>query len=117
MTTPRFGFVVLYVKDIAKAKRFYVDVLGLRVEREAPVFVQFEHFALANDQRLGEGDEPELYWLVDDIEAAHRELGAKTEITRPLETLPFGKVFGVRDPDGATRFLLELARDRPSKAV
>jgi len=26
-------------------------------------------------------------------------------------------VFGVRDPDGGTRLLLELARNRPSQAV
>ena len=116
-TTPRFGFVVVYVKDIAEAKRFYTEVLGLRVEREAPTFIQFEHFALATDARLTEGREPELYWLVDDADAAHRAIGAKTEISRPLETLPFGKVFGVRDPDGGTRLLLELARNRPSKSV
>ncbi len=115
MTTPRFGFVVVYVKDIAKAKRFYVEVLGLRVEREAPTFIQFEHFALASDERLTQGTEPELYWLVDDAEAAYGELRAKAEISRPLETKPFGKVFGFRDPDGATRFVLELARNRPSK--
>ncbi len=112
---PHFGFVVVYVKDMAKSKRFYTDVLGLRVEREAPTFVQFDHFALATDERLIEGKEPELYWLVDDADAAYRDVSAKTEIARPLETLPFGKVFGVRDPDGGTRMVLELARNRPSK--
>lgn len=117
MTSPRFGFVVVYVKDIAKSKRFHTEVLGLRVEREAEAFIQFDHFALASDERLTEGKEPELYWLVDDADAAAREIGAKTEITRALETLPFGKVFGVRDPDGMTRLFLELARNRPSKTV
>ncbi len=29
---PRFGFALEYVKDIAAAKRFYVDVVGLKVE-------------------------------------------------------------------------------------
>ena len=114
---PQFGFVVVYVKDIAASKRFHTDVLGLGVEREAPNYVQFEHFALAADERLTSGKEPELYWLVDDAEAALREVRDKATIEPALETKPFGKVFGVRDPDGGTRLLLELARNRPSQAV
>lgn len=39
---PRFAFALTYVSDIEAAKRFYVDVLGLEIEREAPVFVQFK---------------------------------------------------------------------------
>ncbi len=113
----RFGLTVVYVKDMERAKRFYVEVLGLKVEREAPSFVQFEHFALATDEPLAERGEAELYWLVDDAAAAHRDMSAKAPISRPLETKPFGKVFGVRDPDGGARLLLELARDRPSKPV
>ena len=113
---PRFGFAVEYVKDIEKAKRFYVDSLGLKVEREAPTFVQFEHFALASDEPLAKDGEPELYWLVDDAEKALKELGDGVPISRPIETKPFGKVFGVRDPDGRTRFVLELAKSRPSQA-
>ena len=35
----RFGFVVEYVKEIEAAKRFYVDVLGLKVECEHPGYV------------------------------------------------------------------------------
>ena len=30
---PKFGFVVEYVKDIAAAQRFYVDVMGLQVDK------------------------------------------------------------------------------------
>ena len=29
--------------------------------------------------------------------------------------MPFGKVFAVNDPDGRPRYLLELARERPSR--
>jgi catechol 2,3-dioxygenase-like lactoylglutathione lyase family enzyme len=109
--------VVVYVKDIAASKRFYTEVLGLQVEREAPNFVQFDHFALATDERLSAGKEPELYWVVEDAEAALAEAREKTAIDPPLVTKPFGKVFGVRDPDGGTRLILELARNRPSQAV
>jgi catechol 2,3-dioxygenase-like lactoylglutathione lyase family enzyme len=109
--------VVVYVKDIAASKRFHTDVLGLQVQREAPGFVQFDHFALATDERLTSGKEPELYWLVDDADAALRDVGDKAKVDPPLVTKPFGKVFGVRDPDGGTRLVLELARNRPSQAV
>ena len=116
-TSLRFGFAIVYVEDIERAKRFYVDTLGLKIEREAPTFVQFEHFAIARDEPLAGRNETELYWLVDDADAAYRELGAQAPVSRPLEAKPFGKVFGVRDPDGGTRFVLELSRNRPSKAV
>jgi catechol 2,3-dioxygenase-like lactoylglutathione lyase family enzyme len=113
----RFGFVVEYVKDIETAKRFYVEVMGLEVERYHPTYVQFESFAIAGDKSLTGDDGPELYWLVDDAEAAFADLSLKAEISLPLEQKPFGKVFGIIDPDGRPRYLLELTKDRPSKAV
>ena len=116
-SAPRFGFVVEYVADIEAAKRFYIDVLGLQIERAAPTFVQFGSFAIASDESLGGRGEPELYWLVDDAEAAFRDLSQKAEVSVPLQQMPFGKVFAVKDPAGRPRFLLELAADRPSQPV
>ena len=114
---PRFGFVVVYVDDLEGAKRFYVETLGLRVEREAPNFVQFDHFALATDASMDGRREPELYWLVPDAQAALEDLQTRAPISMPLKELPFGKVFGVRDPTGQPRYLLELSSSRPSRAV
>jgi catechol 2,3-dioxygenase-like lactoylglutathione lyase family enzyme len=114
---PRFGFVVEYVTDIEAAKRFYVDVLGLEVERYHPTFVQFNSFAIASDESLGGRGEPELYWLVDDAEAAFRDLSWEAEVSLPLQQMPFGKVFAIKDPAGRPRYLLELAQDRPSRPV
>jgi len=116
-TAPRFGFALEYVKDIEAAKRFYVDVMGLEVERTHPTFVQFDWFAIASDESLGGRDEPELYWLVDDAEAAFRELSQRAEVSLPLREMPFGKVFAIKDPAGRPRYLLELARNRPSQPV
>lgn len=113
--TPQFAFVLEYVKDIEAVTSFYVDVMGLEIERRHPTFVQFKHFAIASDESVGGGDEPEVYWLVDDAEAALRELSAKTDVAIPLKELPFGKVFGVKDPAGRTRYLLEFAKNRPSQ--
>ena len=115
---PTFGFILEYVTDIEAARRFYVEVLGLEVERYHPVFVQFNnHFAIASDASLTGTGEPEVYWLVDDAEAAFKEFSQKAEITRPLEQMPFGKVFSIKDPAGRPLFLLEFSRQRPSQAV
>ena len=119
---PRFGFVLEYVSDLAAAKDFYVDVLGLEVERFHPTFVQFKdpsgaNFAIATDESLTGSRERELYWLVDDAEAAFRELSARAEIALPLTAKPFGKVFGVKDPAGEVQFLIEFAATRPSRPV
>lgn len=116
-STLRFGFVVEYVKDITAARRFYVEVLGLAVEREHPTYIQFDRFAIASDSPMGGGGEPELYWLVDDAERAFRALPPDTEVSLPLTQRPFGRVFGIRDPDGHPRYLLELAANRPSRPV
>ncbi len=114
---PTFGFVLEYVTDIEAAKRFYVEVLGLEVERYHPTFVQFDHFAIASDESLTGTREPEIYWLVDNAEDAFRELSQKVEVSVPLRQMPFGKVFAIKDPAGRPRFLLEFARQRPSQPV
>jgi catechol 2,3-dioxygenase-like lactoylglutathione lyase family enzyme len=114
---PQFGFALEYVTDIEAAKRFYVEVLGLKVERYHPTFVQFASFAIASDESLGGKDEPELYWVVDDAEAAFSDLSQKAEVSLPLKELPFGKVFAIKDPAGRPRYLIELAKDRPSQPV
>lgn len=113
---PRFGFAVANVTNIAQAKRFYTEVLGLQVEREAPTFVQFASFAIASDNPAA-ASPLELYWLVDDAEAAHAEIAARGGTCSPVEAKPFGKVFSTKDPDGNERFILQLAAARPSKAV
>jgi hypothetical protein len=63
------------------------------------------------------GAELELYWVVDDAEAAFAELSRKVEISKPLTQEAFGTVFGVVDPAGQPRYLLEFARERPSRQV
>ena len=112
-----FGMALEYVADLAAARRFYVDVMGLKVEREHPNFVQFDHFAIASDQAIGELRERELYWLVADAEAEFAALSTRVEVTNPLKQLPFGKVFGIRGPAGYPCFFLEFAKNRPSHSV
>ena len=114
---PKFGFVLEYVTDIEAAKRFYVEVLGLEVERYHPVFVQFNHFAIASDASMSGNRDPEVYWLVDDVEAAFNDISQKAEVILPLKQMPFGKVFGIKDPAGQPLYLLEFAQNRPSQPV
>jgi len=113
----KFAFVLEYVTDIEAAKNFYVDVLGLEVERYSPVFVQFNNFAIASDESMSGTRDPELYWLVDDAEAAFKDLSLKGEISMPLKQMPFGKVFGIQDSNGRPRYIFEPARNRPSQAM
>jgi catechol 2,3-dioxygenase-like lactoylglutathione lyase family enzyme len=115
-TNPRFGFAVINVKDIAKAKVFYTEVLGLTIQREAPNYIQFEHFSIASDNP-GASASGELFWLVEDAEAAHRDLTGRGANCSAVEKKPFGKVFSAKDPDGGQRFILEFAASRPSQAV
>jgi predicted enzyme related to lactoylglutathione lyase len=119
---PRFGFVLEYVSDIDSAKRFYIDVLGLTVEREHPTYVEFRDpagvaFAIANDESMTGAREPEVYWLVEDAERAIGQLPRGVELSMPVRQMPYGKVFGVKGPSGQTHYLLHFAEDRPSHRV
>ncbi len=121
-TNPSYAFVLEYVSDIATTKRFFVDVMGLELVREAPVFVQFRDrngagFAIASDESLGGSGEREIYWVVEDADGAFRELSAQSKVTVPLEQKPFGKVFGVADPSGQPHYFVEFATVRPSNAA
>ena len=119
-TQAQFAFPLQHVADIQAAKRFFVDVLGLEVERDAPTFVQFKTgYALGSDQPMdgAPANAPELWWVVDDVAAAFREMSAKAEVSVPLRQMPFGTCFGIKDPDGQIHYLLQFAQVRPSQPV
>jgi predicted enzyme related to lactoylglutathione lyase len=120
----QFAFALEYVSDVAATKRFLVDVLGLDVERDHPTFVQFKagdgaRYAIASDEPMepSKRGEPELWWLVDDVEAAFSEMSNRGEVSMPLRQMPFGTCFGIKDPAGQVHYLLELAQERPSVPV
>jgi predicted enzyme related to lactoylglutathione lyase len=114
---PEFAFYLEYVSDVDAAMRFYTDVVGLKVERYHPTFVQFDRFAIASDASMSGTREAEVYWTVPDAEAAFSELSQKAQVVMPLKQMPFGKVFGIQGPTGKPLYLLELAQNRPSQAV
>src|SRR5438270_9249862 len=96
-STARFGFALEYVSDINAARPFFVDVLGLAVDRDHPTFVQFKaqdgvSYAIASDEPMDKSGGPELWWLVDDAEGAFSEMSSGAEVSMPLREMPFGKV-------------------------
>lgn len=123
-TKAQFAFALEYVSDMDAAKRFFVDVLGLEVDRDAPTFVQFKagngpSYAIASDEPMdGKRDKaPELWWIVEDAEAAFHDMPARAEVSSPLRQMPFGTCFGIKDPAGQVHYVLEFARQRPSLPV
>ncbi len=121
-TRARFGFALEYVSDVDAMKRFFVDVLGLEVDRDHPTFVQFKDaaggsYAVASDQPMASDGAPELWWLVEDAQAAWTDMASRAEVSLPLREMPFGTCFGLKDPAGQIHYVLELARERPSRQV
>lgn len=114
---PTLGLILEYVDNIEEARTFYRDTLGLKEERYHPTFVQFEGFAIASDSPVSGSRERELYWVVDDVDAAYHELKEHTSISMEMKDLRFGRVFGVRSPGGEPHFILQWAANRPSAAT
>jgi predicted enzyme related to lactoylglutathione lyase len=114
---PQFGFVLEYVTDIEPARRFYVEIVGLQVERYHPAFVQFKNFAIASDASMSSTRDPEVYWLVEDAKATFADFSQKVKVIFPPKQMPFGQVFAIKDPAGRPLYVLELAKNRPSQPV
>jgi predicted enzyme related to lactoylglutathione lyase len=100
-------YAMLITPDVPRARRFFVEQLGLRTEDdEGDIFSQFTTragslWAVGKPQ---EGDRPEgvaLYLEVEDVDAAYRtwkERGVET-VTEPHDA-PFGRTFAFKTPDG-----------------
>ena len=115
MHTNGLQFVVAHVADLATARAFYTEKLGLTVEAEQPGFVQFAQpgskgvsFALSEDAAARPYNDPELWWYVDDADAACADLaGRGVQIGEQPHDMPFGRVFTIHDPAGNTIYLLQ----------
>jgi predicted enzyme related to lactoylglutathione lyase len=109
-------FVLAHVSDLATARAFYTEKLGLTIEAEQPGFVQFAQlggkgawFALsAEDPDARPFSDPELWWYVDDADAACATLKERgVEIAEQPHDMPFGRVFTIHDPAGNTLYMLQ----------
>jgi predicted enzyme related to lactoylglutathione lyase len=109
------GYVILYVRDMNKAKAFYTDVLGMTVVDAAsgPNFVtlrfasgsliglQDKAAALLPPRHETHAGTVELSFEVDDVDFTWqnwKDQGIEM-LTEPMN-LPFGRYFMAKDPDG-----------------
>ena len=73
MVEDRPVHTTLPATDLERAKRFYAEKLGLRIESEAPGGVFYQsgntHFLVYPSQRTASGEHTQMGWTVDDIEA------------------------------------------------
>lgn len=110
-----------FVADIACSKRFYSDLLGLKITQDHWNFVQFEDgFALHDGAALHETIFSEkartpspygrknlvLYFEVEDIDAVFSRLADLVELIHPIKRETWGqRVFRFYDPD---RHIIEI---------
>ncbi len=105
--TGTLNFMILHVRDMAAARAFYTEKLGLKVAGESPTFIQFEaaggagSFSLQADEHATPTQTIELWWEVEDVDAEYKTLaGRGVEIASEPQDQPFGRTLSVKDPEG-----------------
>lgn len=112
----RFVNPIPFVRDIARSRAFYRDLLGLEVIEDAGNFVLFgTGFAIHEGRSLEQTvwrmetatDAPYgqrnllLYFEHDDVDAAFETIAPHVELIHAIETQAWGqRVFRFYDPDG-----------------
>jgi catechol 2,3-dioxygenase-like lactoylglutathione lyase family enzyme len=108
MQVERVDFVSFFTQDIARAKRFYTDVLGLEVETEGESDMELRAGQVTLDifdpSSIGQDFAPSpagLALRVADVDAARAELEAKG-VVFDGETIETGvcRQAWFKDPDG-----------------
>jgi catechol 2,3-dioxygenase-like lactoylglutathione lyase family enzyme len=112
----RFVNPIPFVRDIARARAFYRDVMQLEIRADHGNFLLFEGgFALHEGQSLEwtvwkqNSASPDaygsrnllLYFETDDVGAAFARIAPQVKLIHPVETQAWGqRVFRFYDPDG-----------------
>ena len=124
MTQGRFVWHELMTKDVDKAKAFYSELLGWKIE---PMQMgQMEYLKItAGDEDIGglmafEHEQAPSHWMayvtVDDIDAACKQVSAlKGHVCVPPTEIPPGRFSVIGDPSGATVSLLQMKQEPPEK--
>jgi predicted enzyme related to lactoylglutathione lyase len=102
--------VVIFVRDLAIAKKFYIDQLRLPLVQETQMMLEFfpgdgATFGVAlamHDAAMPlVGRHTGITLTVEDIVTLCRDLAAAgVKFAEPLEASPWGKMAVVMDPDG-----------------
>jgi len=101
--------VVVFVRDLEAAKRFYKEQLKLPLAQEGMTMMEFFSgdttlgvaMALTDEAAALAGRHTGITLRVKDIDTFCRELAdAGVRFEQPLEQSPWGKMAVVADPDG-----------------
>ena len=110
------GSVNLVVKDIGAAERFYVDILGLKVDPERsnrPTFVLLRAancmIILQEAGPMEAGGGIELGFAVNDVDAMKQKLGGRAVV----QAMGWGNAIETTDPQGTRLNLYRLHPDAP----
>jgi catechol 2,3-dioxygenase-like lactoylglutathione lyase family enzyme len=112
----KFVNPVVFVKDVEISKRFFVEVIGLKIIEDHQVFILFEnHFSIGQARHFATtvfGSDSEdsgqfqgrnnllLYFETTDLEGVFAKLGAQVKLIHPIREQPWGqRVFRFYDPD------------------
>jgi predicted enzyme related to lactoylglutathione lyase len=108
----KLELIAVPVSDADRAKAFYADQAGFSVDHDHAVkeglrFIQLTPPGSGCSIAIGEGVtemEPGslegLQLVVDDIEAAHKELAGRGVEVSEIEDFPWGRFLFFSDPDG-----------------
>jgi lactoylglutathione lyase len=110
--------VVVFARDFARARRFYVELMKLPLVQESAAMMEFfpgggatfgVATALHEDALKLVGRHTGITLTVEGIEQLCRDLtAAGVAFAEPLEVTPWGKMAVVKDPDGNQIALVEL---------
>jgi predicted enzyme related to lactoylglutathione lyase len=110
--------IVLFVTDLAKAKIFYVEQLGLPLAGESQMMMELFPgekttlgiaLAMQDDAKKLVGRHTGITFNIKGIEKLCQKLeSAGVCFVEPLDTSPWGKMAVVADPDGNQFALVEM---------
>jgi catechol 2,3-dioxygenase-like lactoylglutathione lyase family enzyme len=124
MRTESFESLILYVSDLAAARAFYVEALGLPVVFEDGIVVVvggpsgrvvLHRHDRGHDERgifpAGSGvGGAAIRFTVDDPDACERDAAARgLPVVWPTQDAPWGRFVVVADPDGRSVVLAKMA--------
>ena len=102
--------IVVFVTDLAKAKTFYVDLLGLPLAGQSEMMMEFFPgapttmgiaLAMQDEARKLVGRHTGITLKVEKIEVLCETLSSVgARFVEPLESSPWGKMAVIADPDG-----------------
>src|SRR5579859_4235281 len=116
------GIVILYVRDLQKSRKFYTDYLGLNVIEEqsdenfimlnagTDTFLALESLKVVPAGRAKEPGSVEIGFAIEDVDGTFVAWKSKgVEMIQEPETMPFGRNFMAKDPDGHYLTIYALA--------